>query len=634
MKGEQKMRKATKRAAAIALTVIMAVGLLTVGAGAATHTVAAGENLSVIAQKYLGDSTRWKEIYDANKDKISNPNSIYVGQELTIPGEKELPAEGEQPSVEEATGLAMAKVESGWYMGTKEDGVYSFLGIQYGVAERFKSAVKPEPFAGIHAALTYGNTCPTSNQTLNGSVVNVTSYMTPNANYVEDEDCLYLNVWSTSMESTAGMPVLFFIHGGGFSTGGSNELTYYDGLNFAKSQDVVFVSVNHRLNVLGYTDLSSYGEAYKNSGNLGQEDIVLALEWVRDNIAVFGGDPDNVTIMGQSGGGSKVTAMLTTAPAVGLFDKAIACSGGGAITQTKEKSQAAGIALVEKTKEAYALTSDEEALAKLAELDYSELVSLSNGTGVGNGPTVDGEFLVASPIDADGNFHEMANHIPMMITSTFAEFSGSIANATISALINNSTPYMGPTVHEFYISTVDKTYMSEQYKEEQLAQKYGDLKDAIVAAFTKAYPELEAFDVTRIDTGFRAGSKGMAMGRAVSSDAATYQAVFAYEFPIFGGTMAWHTGGDLPFFFNNLNDISNMIAGDAANARKIADYASEALGNFCRVGDPSTDELSWPAFTAEKGETMIITTNSEVRYHHDAELMDLLNQLPSSGMPF
>lgn len=632
------MKKIVKRGLAVALAAAMVIGMLLTGASAATHTVAAGDNLSKIAEQYLGDASRWREIYEANKDTISDPNSIYVGQTLVIPGTEETPADPVDPVApaveEESVGLAMVKVESGWYMGTKEEGVYTFLGMQYGVAERFKSAVKPEPFAGIHAALTYGNTCPTSNQSTYGSVMNVTSYMTPNANYVEDEDCLYINVWSTSMEPTAEMPVLFWIHGGGFSTGGSNELTYYDGLNFAKSQDVVFVSINHRLNVLGYTDLSAYGDEYKNSGNLGQEDIVLALQWVRDNIANFGGDPDNVTIMGQSGGGSKVTSLLTTAPAAGLFHKAIACSGGGAISQTKEQSQAAGTALVEKAKETYGLATDEEALAKLAEIDYAELVSLSAGTGVGNGPTIDGEFIVASPIDAEGNFHEMANNIPMMITSTFAEFSGSIANATISALINNSTPFMGPTVHEFYISTVDKSCMSEQYKEDQLTQKYGDLKDAIVAAFAKAYPELEAFDVTRIDTGFRAGAKSMAMGRAASSDAATYHAVFAYEFPIFGGTMAWHTGGDLPFLFNNLDDIPHMIAGDSANAQKLADYASTALGNFCRVGDPSTDDLAWPAFTAEKGETMIITTDSQVRYHHDAELMDLLNQLPSSGMPF
>ncbi len=534
---------------------------------------------------------------------------------------------------EEPTDNALVKVESGWYLGTKEQGVYSFVGIQYGVAERFQSAVKPEPFQGLHAATIYGNTCPTSNQSTTGSVTNVTSYMTPNANYVEDEDCLYLNVWSTSMEPTAEMPVLFWIHGGGFTTGGSNELTYYEGANFAKSQDVVFVSINHRLNVLGYTDLSAYGEQYKNSGNLGQEDIVLALQWVKDNIAQFGGDPDNVTIMGQSGGGSKVTSLLTTAPAAGLFHKAIACSGGGAIGQTSEQSQAAGTALVEKTKTTYGLATDAEALEKLATMDYAELAALAADTGVGNGPTVDGEFIVASPIDAEGNFHEMANDIPMMITSTFAEFSGSIDDNTISALINNATPWM-PSPEETYIPTINKSYMTEEYKEQQLATKYGDLKDDIVAAFAEAYPELEAFDVTLIDISFRAGSRSMAEGRAKSSDAATYQAVFAYEFPLFGGTMAWHTGGDIPFLFNNLEYIDHMIAGDSANAQKIADYASTALGNFCRTGDPSTDDLAWPAFTAENGETMIITTNSEIRNNHDVKLMELLNQLPPPAMPF
>lgn len=621
------MKKMAKRGAALMLAVLMLVGLLAMGASAATHTVAPGENLSSLAQQYLGDRTKWREIYELNKDVIKNPNVIYVGQVLNVPGEEEPAA----PVVEEeATTTAVVKVENGWYLGTKTSGVYTFLGMQYGVAERFKSAEKPANFLGLHTAMTYGNTCPTSNQSTYGSEVNVTEYMTPNGKYTEDEDCLYINVWSTSMNPSAEMPVLFFIHGGGFTTGASNELTYYDGLEFAKSQDVVFVSINSRLNVLGYTDLSAYGEEYKNSGNLGQEDVVLALEWVRDNIAQFGGDPNNVTIMGQSGGGSKVTALLTCVPAQGLFHKAAIFSGGGALTQTSEQSQAAGIALVEKAKETYGLATDEEALAKLAEIDYADLVVLASGTGVGAGPTIDGEFIVESAIDpVTGVWSEMTNDIPLWTSTAYAEMTGHIASLTISALVNNSTDY-NPMYHgnaqETWVPTYDKSLMTEEYKDQVLTAKYGDLKDEIVAAFTKAYPELEAYDVVRIAT----RSNAKALGRT-DCDAPTYQAVFAYEFPLFGGQMAWHTGGDLPFVFNNMKYIEHMIAGDSANAQKVADYASEALGNFCKVGDPSTDELAWPAFTAEGGETMIITTNSEVRYYHDAELMDLLSQVSSGS---
>ena len=155
------MKKTAKRIVAVVLTVVMLVGLLAMGAGAATHTVAPGENLSSLAQKYLGDRTKWREIYNLNKDLIKNPNVIYVGQVLNIPGEEEPVA----PVVEEeATTNAVVKTTEGWYIGTKELGVYTFKGMQYGVAERFKSATRPNPFPGLHAATVYGNSAPTSAQ--------------------------------------------------------------------------------------------------------------------------------------------------------------------------------------------------------------------------------------------------------------------------------------------------------------------------------------------------------------------------------------------------------------------------------------------------------------------------------------
>ena len=619
------MKKTAKRIVAVVLTVVMLVGLLAMGAGAATHTVAPGENLSALAQKYLGDRTKWREIYNLNKDLIKDPNVIYVGQVLNVPGEEEPVA----PVVEEeATTNAVVKTTEGWYIGTKELGVYTFKGMKYGVADRFKEAVRPSPFPGLHAATIYGNTSPTSAQSAYGSTINVTNYMTPNANFTEDEDCLHINVWSTSMNPTAEMPVLFWIHGGGTSSGASNELTYYDGLEFAKSQDVVFVSINHRLNYLGYLDLSAY-EGF--TSNLGQKDIVLALEWVRDNIAQFGGDPNNVTIMGQSGGGTKVSALLTCAPAQGLFHKAAQFSGGGAITMTSEKSQAAGVAVVEKVKEGEGFATDAEALEWMCTAEYGEVYAYAGG---GNGPTIDGEFIVASPIDENGNWHEMTNNIPMMITTAYAEMSGAIDDNTIPALIDNSTDY-NPMMHgvaqDVWPTLHNKAYMTEESKDAELTKKYGDLKDDILAAFAKAYPELEPYDVTRIN--IRDNSK--VTGRAKSCTAPTYQAVWAYEFPAFGGQMAWHTGGDIPFVFNNMKYIENLIAGDSANAWKLAELSATMMGNFCKYGDPSTDELAWPAFTVENGATMIFNNDGGVvRNYHDVELMDLLKQIPSSGMPF
>lgn len=527
----------------------------------------------------------------------------------------------------ESTDNALVQVEDGWYLGTKENGVYRFVGMKYGVAERFHSAAKPEAHTGLHTATTYGNSAP-ADEAAGNATVPVTAYMTPNAYYTENEDCLYINVWSTELNESANKPVLFFIHGGGYANGSGNELTYYDGANFAKTQDMVFVSVNSRLNVLGYTDLSAYGDEYVNSGNAGQEDLVLALEWVRDNIAHFGGDPSNVTIMGQSGGGSKVTALLSCTPAQGLFSKAIICSGGGAISQTSEQSQANGIALVEKCKETYGVESDEEALTLLETMDYNDLVALADGIGVGNGPTVDGTFIAESPYDPDTlSWTSMSDQIPMIISYTIAEMSGAMANNSLSALVNNSTDF-DPTFNvDNYLGTVNKDYMTDEYKQQALQDKYGDSTDAVVKAFLQAYPELEAYDVLRTAT--RDNNKALA--RANNNSAPTYQCVFAYELPIFGGQLAWHTGGDLPFIFQNLHMIPNMIAGDEENALKVADTASDLFANFCRTGDPSTAELVWEPFTEETGATMIITVNSEIRNYHDKALFEVMPQSDSGS---
>lgn len=525
-----------------------------------------------------------------------------------------------------ATESALVKVEQGTYMGTKEDDVYRFVGMQYGVAERFKMPQKAPTFQGLHTAVTYGNSCPTGNRT-----VAVTSYMTPNAYYQENEDCLYLNVWSNSIENDSKKAVVVFIHGGGFTTGSSNELTYYDGANFAKKEDVVFVSVNSRLNVLGYTDLSLYGDEYKYSANAGQADIVLALEWVKENIANFGGDSSNVTIMGQSGGASKVTSILTMPAAKGLFNKAIICSGGAPITNTSEVSQASGTALVEVAKQTYGLATDEEAIEKLSTIDYTSLNDLyaqtSAAEGPGQGPVIDGDYILESPIDPEtGAWSEMASEIPIIISTTFAEFTGNIANASVPALVNNMTPMM-ENPEENYIATFNKELMSEEEKEDAIKAEFSEDADIAVEAFLEAYPDKEAFDITRLTK----RTNDFAIGKVKSGTAPVYQCVFAYEFPCFGGSPAWHTGGDLPFIFQNLNYVEHFIAGDEENAQKIADQASSAFANFIKTGDPNTSSLKWKPFTEDKGETMIFDTKSEVRNYHDKDVQKYIKVAPFPG---
>ena len=206
--------------------------------------------------------------------------------------------------------------------GFRFDGVDHFYGIRYAKAKRFQMPEPVPAWEGVKDAGSYGMNCPVLSEPMPTGEV-----LIPHRFWPSSEHCQYLNLWTKSCEPSAKRPVLFWIHGGGYASGSGMEQICYDGFNLAKDDDVVVVTVNHRLNAFGYLDLSAFGEKYWNSVNVGMADLVEALRWVRDNIACFGGDPDNVTIFGQSGGGGKVTVLGQIPEAEGLFHKMIVMSG-------------------------------------------------------------------------------------------------------------------------------------------------------------------------------------------------------------------------------------------------------------------------------------------------------------------
>lgn len=230
-----------------------------------------------------------------------------------------------QSEIQTGGNIAVTHTNSGKVRGYIEKGIFTYKGIPYATANRFEAAQKPEPWEGIRSSTMYGPVAP---------LLTPTTMVQDESEFVFDhdwgftnEDCLNLNVWTPGIDDDKKRPVLFWIHGGGFTSGSSHELPSYDGQNLSKKGDVVVVSINHRLNVLGFLDLSAYGEKYGHSANNSILDLVFALEWVRDNISNFGGDPDNITIFGQSGGGAKVNTLMAMPSAKGLFHKAINQSG-------------------------------------------------------------------------------------------------------------------------------------------------------------------------------------------------------------------------------------------------------------------------------------------------------------------
>lgn len=213
-------------------------------------------------------------------------------------------------------GVPVLHTTSGDLKGYFYDGVYIYKGIPYAYADRFQMPV-PSKWDGVKDATNYGFVCPLQNQdTPNGEL------MVPHRYWPQDEHCQSLNIWTNKLDPEAKKPVLVWFHGGGYAAGSSIEQVAYDGVSIAKKGDSILVSVNHRLNILGYLDLSPFGKKYKNSANAGHADMVAALQWVHDNIALFGGDPENVTIFGQSGGGMKVIDLMQIPSADGKGGKA------------------------------------------------------------------------------------------------------------------------------------------------------------------------------------------------------------------------------------------------------------------------------------------------------------------------
>lgn len=508
----------------------------------------------------------------------------------------------------EAVTPAFATIEKGEIMGYSENGVYKFLGIPYGTAERFEQPVEAEAWNDILNCLNYGEVSP-QDRTLNTSFRNVHEFATPSLDDMcaNENTCLNLNVWTTSLESDAKKPVIVFMHGGGLSNGSASELESYDGKYLAEYADCVFVSVNARLNYLGYLDVSAYGdESYAYSGNNGLADMVLSLEWVNKNIETFGGDPENVTLVGQSGGGQKVTSLAALPATEGLFDKVFIMSGSPS-EKTKEDGQAETAKLVEYL----GLTEDDNIIQTLKDMPYEELYNACQEAGVAVSSTVDGDFFPEPWYNSEtGELSEYAKTRTYMVTSTLAE-----------TIDTNATLVIGRDYITDDQMGIWKYNLSDEEAVALVEERLGDKTEAAIAAFQEAYPlHTDVYDVLYASNRARHLKNALA---TASNDVTVYNAVVAYELPWFGGNMMQHSG-DIPFWFHSIDNLKYQILGDEENAYKVMDCMASALAAFAATGNPSTDELSWTPFTMDKQNTMVFDTECYEKVNLDTELMDIL----------
>ncbi|HEY0108173.1 MAG TPA: carboxylesterase family protein [Fibrella sp.] len=408
------------------------------------------------------------------------------------------------------------------------------------------------------------------------------------------------------MNNAKKRPVMVWFHGGGFTGGSSVELPSYDGENLTKKGDVVVVTVNHRLNVLGFLDLSAYGDKYKNSANAGLMDLVASLQWVKDNIAQFGGDPANVTIFGQSGGGGKVTSLMNAPSAKGLFHKAIVQSGSYLTSFTeRELAQKVSAAMLAELKLqpgqidslqtiSYERLNDagKKALRKVGESMKAEG---RPAFGLGWGPIHDGNFLPYQLSEAPAK--ELSKTIPLLVGSTKTEFG----------------PF-NPANRE---TNMDNAKASMQ-------KRFGDKTDAYLTAVKKAYPETaKPSDYMDIDINFRAGAIRQASEKAIAGAAPVYMYVFSWSSPVNDGMYKSMHCMEIPFAFDNISRCEEMTGG-GKDAHALADKMSRAWIAFARTGNPNHKGLpTWPQFNAANGATMLFDDACQVKTHHDKELIEI-----------
>lgn len=447
----------------------------------------------------------------------------------------------------------IADTTAGRIEGTLTDGIATFKGVPYAAppvgALRFASPQPVESWTDVRETTEYGPSCPQPPDRPMGW----------NGEPSLDEDCLYLNVWTPAVDDVK-RPVMFWIHGGGYAIG-SGSWPLYDGANLARRGDVVVVTVNHRLGPLGYLHLADFaGAGFESSGNNGQLDLIAALEWVRDNIASFGGDASNVTVFGESGGGAKITTLLAMPSATGLFHRAAIQSGPGLRASKPERANDAARKLIDKLGVS---TMDE-----LRALPFERFVEAGgNGMGpMGFGPVTDGVVLPSNPYRALGD--GTAIDVPVIVGVNRDEGAGSLPRELDDAGLR-----------------------------ERLAGFGEEHTDEIIATYRELFPDCTNVDVLSFaitDSGMRAGSITLAERKLEGSSTP----VFMYHFTYKLGGRAGH-GYEIQFVFDNLGE------GASETRQALANKMSDAWIAFARTGDPSTDTLTWPAYTLPQRSTMI-----------------------------
>jgi len=534
------------------------------------------------------------------------------------------PAAGSEPSTQEAARVAeqsvatpdaaIVRTTAGNVRGFTRNGIFIFKGIPYGDTtageNRFMPPRPVKPWSDVRPALAWGPVSPHGPRA---------GWVNPEEQFLyywddgfPGEDMLRVNVWTPGVHDGKTRPVLVWIHGGGYASGSSQELRPYDGERLARLHDVVLVSMNHRLNVFGFLDLSQIGgERYAQSGNASMLDLVQALEWVRDNIAAFGGDAGNVTIFGQSGGGGKVTTLMAMPAAKGLFHKAAAFSGSFIAASGPDAAKALALAVMNElglrpSEVAKLHTVTIDALLNAGQAAQQKVVPFrfpAPGTppviNLGWQPVVDGVVLPENPFEKAAP--RLSATIPFLVGNTFHEFATGIDK---------------PHAHQATWEQLTAT----------LTPQLGARTANAIQAYRTAFPSAKPFEVAGLIGAdlFRRGTILQTERKAAQHAAPVYAYWFGWKTPVLDGRpLAFHCQ-DLAFWFDNV-DLCVQATGGGDDPRRLASEMSGALVAFARTGDPNHDGIpKWAPFTDTSRAMMIWDSSSQVRIDPDRDARQAL----------
>lgn len=498
------------------------------------------------------------------------------------------------------------ETRSGSIRGYVENDIHVFKGVPYGAStagrNRFLAARDPEPWTGVRDCVDYGETAA---QLQGGQMAG-------------SEDCLVLNVFTPAVNDNRKRPVMVWLHGGGFETlSGSSPL--YDGVNLSTRGDVVVVSLNHRLNIFGFLHLGDMAgdmgaEEFAQAGNQGMLDIVHALRWIREHIASFGGDADNVTIFGESGGGRKVTTLMGMPDAQGFFHRAIVQSGPGMALQPRDRAHEMTLAVL---RELNIRPGDAQALQDVSANALLRAYSVVN-----------------SGLDGDARFKGIQEQRGFVPTVGIASLPQHAFNPVATPLSASVPLLIGSNKHEYsYFGARDPVVQRRELTMEALRERVeviaGAAADRVLNVYQRSYPEADAswlLILITSDRTYRFDSITMAQRRAVASEQApVWMYYFEWETPV--NDMKAHHALEIGFVFDNTTREPAMTGG-GPDAAALAARMSDAWIQFARSGDPNISALpQWPAYDIHDRSTMVFNNEPRLARDPHAEVRQLWSTL-------